>query len=62
MYVREKKESQHDRGHMLFMGGVYELTSCITALKRADEDNWNDWIITWAMACGAEYNVLPMWK
>lgn len=36
---RKKKESQHDRGHMLFMGGIYGLTSCITALKRADEDN-----------------------
>lgn len=32
------------------------LTSCICALKSVHEDNWKDWIITWATPCGTQCN------
>lgn len=51
--VKQKKASSHKHAG---------LTSCIWALKTAQEDNWKDWIMTWATPCGSEYNAPPRWE
>lgn len=51
--VKQEKASSHKH---------VGLTSCIWALKTAQEDNWKDWIMTWATPCGSEYNAPLRWE
>lgn len=55
---KKKQVEQEKASSYRHMG----LTSCIWALKTAQDDNWKDWIMTWARPCGSEYNAPPRWE